>query len=428
MRRFADGSVGLIISFAVPSHSEPIAHSELRFSHHQSPISSINQPIIIELYDYSLPNSLLDRKQVLPDTDGRHTKSLNASAFDISRAIKRAHRTGAASVNLMLKFVPAIQSASFGGGRRVRRDTATAAATVRNEQTLQALDAHMFTYVKDTERRSSSQVESSSPSQRRTRRSADPEEIGGVFNKLFSSRSKRHRFQRGRRQQTDSLAAIGGHNANVRGRYGNDVESNCKRRYMFVNFTELGLSQVILAPDGYVAWFCKGPCMHPLGAHMNATTHATLQSLMHLMQPGLVPSPCCSPTSLSGLSMLVKSHEDDTFTVKVLKDMVVDSCGCRWVVQFAWDLRALFVSFYVRVHSIFVAWLGMLFTLLFVIHVILILPKVHISHCFVQSGANEYTHKSIRIHTYASTYSRSSYSIHNLLWPFLDYKQSSLIW
>ena len=99
---------------------------------------------------------------------------------------------------------------------------------------------------------------------------------------------------------------------------------------MFVSFTALNLTDIILAPDGYVAWFCNGTCEHPLAAHMNATTHAVVQSIMNFYYPRLVPRPCCTPTSLSGLSMLMKSpYKDDTYTVKVLNDMVVDSCGCR---------------------------------------------------------------------------------------------------
>lgn len=332
-RRFLDGSVGLILSFVAPSSSEPIAHSELRLSNYQSPNSIINRPVIIELYDVTQPTPrLLDRQQVLVDAAGVHDKSINATAFDTSRAVERAQRTGAKSVTVMLKFVPANWTASNFGGLRVRRDTSAAVEATRNENTVQELGAHLFTYVKGTERpaASQSQEKASGISRRRTRRSADPIDIDGTFGQFLTA-STSHRFHRGKRQQLRSRAPIGGRSVNaavnVNGGQGAGGRQ-CGRRYMYVNFTALGLEQYIAAPEGYVAWFCKGSCDHPLDSHLNPTTHATLQALVHNMHPGLVPAPCCSPTSLSGLTMLVRD-EDGTFTVKGYKDMVVDACGCR---------------------------------------------------------------------------------------------------
>lgn len=315
IKKFTDGSVGRVLSFAAPSRNEPIAHSELRLSYSQSSscCNPTNQPFIMELYDTSRPQRLLDRKQVLPDTNG-----LNVTAFDVSRAIRRAHQNAAATISVMLKLVPAVQSNSIAGGGRVRRDTSAIAA--RNGETIQKLDAHMFTYVKDTERPSSiSRSEVSTSSRPRTRRSVDfdPENVGGVFKK-FLAVSTHHRFNRLKRQHAKT--AFVNHHA----------IPSCGRRYLHVNFTQVMSSDLIVAPKSYVAWFCKGSCDQPFDAPMNATQHAILQAIMHHKDPRAVPAPCCVPTSLSGLTVLMKEPNDvDSYKVQVLKDMVVEQCGCR---------------------------------------------------------------------------------------------------
>lgn len=36
----------------------------------------------------------------------------------------------------------------------------------------------------------------------------------------------------------------------------------------------------IIAPEGYAANYCDGECSFPLNAHMNATNHAIVQTLV----------------------------------------------------------------------------------------------------------------------------------------------------
>ncbi|CAG9814261.1 unnamed protein product [Phaedon cochleariae] len=48
----------------------------------------------------------------------------------------------------------------------------------------------------------------------------------------------------------------------------------------------------IIAPEGYAAYYCKGECNFPLNAHMNATNHAIVQTLVQLMYPWKFPKPC----------------------------------------------------------------------------------------------------------------------------------------
>ncbi|XP_060727874.1 bone morphogenetic protein 5 isoform X1 [Tachysurus vachellii] len=102
----------------------------------------------------------------------------------------------------------------------------------------------------------------------------------------------------------------------------------CKKHELYVSFRELGWQDWIIAPEGYAAFYCDGECSFPLNAHMNATNHAIVQTLVHLMSPDNVPKPCCAPTKLNAISVL---YFDDSSNVilKKYRNMVVRSCGCH---------------------------------------------------------------------------------------------------
>ncbi|XP_030627131.1 bone morphogenetic protein 5 [Chanos chanos] len=102
----------------------------------------------------------------------------------------------------------------------------------------------------------------------------------------------------------------------------------CKKHELYVSFRDLGWQDWIIAPEGYAAFYCDGECSFPLNAHMNATNHAIVQTLVHLMFPENVPKPCCAPTKLNAISVL---YFDDSSNVilKKYRNMVVRSCGCH---------------------------------------------------------------------------------------------------
>lgn len=60
---------------------------------------------------------------------------------------------------------------------------------------------------------------------------------------------------------------------------------SCQIQTLYVSFKDLKWQDWIIAPDGYGAYFCAGECNFPLNAHMNATNHAIVQTLVHLMHP-----------------------------------------------------------------------------------------------------------------------------------------------
>ncbi|KAJ8673361.1 hypothetical protein QAD02_004623 [Eretmocerus hayati] len=102
----------------------------------------------------------------------------------------------------------------------------------------------------------------------------------------------------------------------------------CKLQTLYVSFKDLQWQDWIIAPDGYDAYYCSGECNFPLNAHMNATNHAIVQTLVHLWNPGKVPKPCCAPTKLSPISVLYFLDESNVI-LKKYKNMVVKSCGCH---------------------------------------------------------------------------------------------------
>ncbi|KAK7091274.1 bone morphogenetic protein 7-like isoform X2 [Littorina saxatilis] len=103
---------------------------------------------------------------------------------------------------------------------------------------------------------------------------------------------------------------------------------SCQRHTLYVSFRDLGWQDWIIAPDGYSAFYCNGECAFPLGAHMNATNHAIVQTLVHLLDPYLVPKPCCAPTKLTAISVLYFDHNSNV-VLKRYRDMIVKSCGCH---------------------------------------------------------------------------------------------------
>lgn len=65
---------------------------------------------------------------------------------------------------------------------------------------------------------------------------------------------------------------------------------SCQIQTLYVSFKDLKWQDWIIAPDGYGAFYCSGECNFPLNAHMNATNHAIVQTLVHLMHPTKVSS------------------------------------------------------------------------------------------------------------------------------------------
>ncbi|NXC67059.1 BMP2B protein, partial [Anhinga anhinga] len=103
----------------------------------------------------------------------------------------------------------------------------------------------------------------------------------------------------------------------------------CHRRELYVDFGAIGWSGWIIYPSGYNAFYCRGSCLFPLGGSLNATNHATVQSIVHTLKLAQdVSTPCCVPDELKSLSLLY-FDEKENVVLKNYKDMVATRCGCH---------------------------------------------------------------------------------------------------
>ncbi|XP_052437220.1 bone morphogenetic protein 2-like isoform X2 [Carassius gibelio] len=104
-------------------------------------------------------------------------------------------------------------------------------------------------------------------------------------------------------------------------------KANCRRHSLYVDFSDVGWNDWIVAPPGYHAFYCQGECPFPLADHLNSTNHAIVQTLVNSVNSN-IPRACCVPTDLSPVSLLYLD-EYERVILKNYQDMVVEGCGCR---------------------------------------------------------------------------------------------------
>ncbi|NWU62418.1 BMP7 protein, partial [Pterocles burchelli] len=105
--------------------------------------------------------------------------------------------------------------------------------------------------------------------------------------------------------------------------------TTCHRRELYVDFGAIGWSGWIIYPSGYNAFYCRGSCLFPLGESLNATNHATVQSIVHTLKLSQdVSTPCCVPDELKSLNLLYFDDKENV-VLKNYKDMVATRCGCH---------------------------------------------------------------------------------------------------
>ncbi|KPU72945.1 uncharacterized protein Dana_GF20585, isoform B [Drosophila ananassae] len=105
-------------------------------------------------------------------------------------------------------------------------------------------------------------------------------------------------------------------------------DDTCRRHSLYVDFSDVGWDDWIVAPPGYDAYYCHGKCPFPLADHFNSTNHAVVQMLVNDLNPGKVPKACCVPTQLESVAMLYL-NDQSTVVLKNYQEMTVVGCGCR---------------------------------------------------------------------------------------------------
>ncbi|XP_068452402.1 growth/differentiation factor 10-like [Clinocottus analis] len=103
----------------------------------------------------------------------------------------------------------------------------------------------------------------------------------------------------------------------------------CSRRYLRVDFADIGWSEWVLAPKSFDAYYCAGACGFPIPKVVRPSNHATIQSIVRAVGivPG-VPEPCCVPEKMSPLGVLFLDTNRN-MALKVYPGMSVDTCACR---------------------------------------------------------------------------------------------------
>ncbi|XP_033731896.1 bone morphogenetic protein 10-like [Pecten maximus] len=103
----------------------------------------------------------------------------------------------------------------------------------------------------------------------------------------------------------------------------------CRRRPLYIQFSDIDWDRWIIAPQGYQAYQCVGKCYFPFSDYLSPTKHSIIQTLLSSKSPKKASRACCVPTKLDPISILYVD-ELGIVTFKYKYDgMVVKECGCR---------------------------------------------------------------------------------------------------
>ena len=100
----------------------------------------------------------------------------------------------------------------------------------------------------------------------------------------------------------------------------------CRKVGMYLSFAEIGLSNWIIAPDGFDAFQCKGKC--PSTKQKKFPSRSALRTLLE-KKKGIKTDDeaCCVSTKLAPIPALV--FENGHTVLKTFDGMVVEECGCE---------------------------------------------------------------------------------------------------
>ncbi|XP_007453505.1 PREDICTED: bone morphogenetic protein 3B [Lipotes vexillifer] len=103
----------------------------------------------------------------------------------------------------------------------------------------------------------------------------------------------------------------------------------CSRRYLKVDFADIGWNEWIISPKSFDAYYCSGACEFPMPKIVRPSNHATIQSIVRAVGivPG-IPEPCCVPDKMNSLGVLFLD-ENRNVVLKVYPNMSVETCACR---------------------------------------------------------------------------------------------------
>ncbi|KAK6753401.1 hypothetical protein RB195_012781 [Necator americanus] len=113
------------------------------------------------------------------------------------------------------------------------------------------------------------------------------------------------------------------------GRSSRGETEGCHVQSLYLNFADIGWREWVIAPEGYSANYCSGACSSdsPMHSKMNATNHAIVQTLVHLVDPKRADEAKCAPVHLSPAKILFIDNHGNV-VMRRYQDMSVQECGC----------------------------------------------------------------------------------------------------
>uniref|UniRef100_A0A914NZ94 TGF-beta family profile domain-containing protein n=1 Tax=Panagrolaimus davidi TaxID=227884 RepID=A0A914NZ94_9BILA len=103
---------------------------------------------------------------------------------------------------------------------------------------------------------------------------------------------------------------------------------SCRVRTLFIDFNAIGWGEFVVAPSGYRANYCDGGCPFPLDMKFNPSNHATVQTLIHLIDKNKTGEALCAP-SLMDKPLSFLFIDNNQVKIKKYLDMSVIQCGCQ---------------------------------------------------------------------------------------------------
>lgn len=104
------------------------------------------------------------------------------------------------------------------------------------------------------------------------------------------------------------------------------TEGKCEMVSLTVQFKNLDMDTIVLAPQEYVTGVCTGACEFPMKFPMAVSSHSIVQSFMHVKYPDQFPSPRCAPRETSNMAVLFQYGANTLY--KVFPRILIKSCAC----------------------------------------------------------------------------------------------------
>ena len=109
---------------------------------------------------------------------------------------------------------------------------------------------------------------------------------------------------------------------------GQHYVDTCRKVGIYVSFKRLGLSDEIIAPEGFTAFYCKGKCSST--QQEKFPNRSPLMALVEEKKGIKVNDEvCCVPTKLGPFTVLLFDKNNNEVVQKKFDDMVVKECGCK---------------------------------------------------------------------------------------------------